>query len=314
MRISKSAISIVIPVFNAKDSLRMLTQEIIDTMREEERSFELILVNDGSSDNSWLIIEDLAKQNKSIVGICLMRNYGQHNALLCGIRAAKYDTVVTMDDDLQHPPETIQVLLDKLEEGYDVVYGSPLIEKHGLFRDFASLATKFVLKSVMKVDTAQYVSAYRAFRTNLRDSFINYLGSTVSIDVLLSWGTSRFGYVKIQHRDRRFGVSHYTFRKLIQHAMNLITGYTTILLRISSVTGFVFTIFGIIILLYVLIHYLVMGGVVPGFTFLASVIAIFSGAQLFALGIMGEYLARMHFRLMDKPSYIVYSKAEHDEK
>ena len=127
----------------------------------------------------------------------------------------------------------------------------------------------------------------------------------MSIDVLLTWGTNRFASVRVDHRPRYSGKSNYTFRKLAIHAINMMTGFSTLPLQIASVTGFVFTLFGLIVLAYVLIRYVMEGGSVPGFPFLASVIAIFSGAQLFALGIIGEYLARMHFRMMEKPTYVL---------
>src|SRR5262249_32756971 len=127
------------------------------------------------------------------------------------------------------------------------------------------------------------------------------------IDVLLTWGSTRFSFVVIRHDERRYGRSNYTMRKLITHSLNMITGFSVLPLRLASFIGFVSTFIGIVILLYVLIRYLTLGGSVPGFPFLASIIAIFSGAQMFAIGIIGEYLARFHFRLMDKPSYTVRS-------
>jgi len=311
---SNADISIVIPVYNSEETLEPLCEQIKAVMERDNRPFELILVNDGSSDSSWEKIQALVQAHEFVRGINLMRNYGQHNALLCGLREAKSEITLTMDDDLQHPPEEIHLLLEKLDQGYDVVYGTPKVEQHGLFRDVASIVTKIALRSVMNVESARHVSAFRAFRTDLRDAFANFQGSTVSIDVLLSWGTTRFAHIKVEHHERAAGTSHYTFRKLLQHTMNMLTGYSTLPLRISSAVGFILTVFGILILLYAVIRFLIQGGVVPGFTFLASVIAIFSGAQLFALGIMGEYLARMHFRLMDKPSYAIKSKTAHDER
>jgi hypothetical protein len=166
---------------------------------------------------------------------------------------------------------------------------------------------------VMNASSARHVSALRIFYTRLRDAFAQYTGPAVSIDVLLTWGTSRFGYVEVKHEKRLYGESHYTFRKLVTHALNLMTGFSTIPLRVSTGLGFLFMFFGIGIFLYVFIRYMIQGGAVPGFTFLASTIVIFSGVQLFVLGIMGEYLARMHFRLMDKPSYVVKSTTDKKE-
>jgi undecaprenyl-phosphate 4-deoxy-4-formamido-L-arabinose transferase len=226
---------------------------------------------------------------------------------------AKNEIIVTIDDDLQHPPEEIPKLLDKLAEGYDVVYGTPQKEQHGLWRDLASLVTKMALQSAMGAKTARKASAFRVFRTNARDAFANYQSPFVSIDVLLTWGTTHFAAIPVQHDPRQVGKSNYTFRKLIAHALNMITGFSTLPLQFASMIGFLFTIFGLVVLAYVLGRYLVDGGSVPGFAFLASIIAIFSGAQLFALGIIGEYLARMHQRTMERPVYVVQSTTETKE-
>jgi glycosyltransferase involved in cell wall biosynthesis len=225
--------------------------------------------------------------------------------LLCGIRAAKYEIVVTIDDDLQNPPDQIPLLLAKLTQGFDVVYGVPAHEQHGLFRDLASQITKVVLKNAMGAEIATNISAFRVFRTQLREASQHYRGPFVSIDVLLTWGTTRFGALKVRHESRRQGVSGYTLRALVVYALNMMTGFSVLPLQIASLIGFTFTIFGLLTLMFVISRYLVNGSPVPGFPFLASIIAIFSGAQLFALGIIGEYLARMHFRLMDRPPYVV---------
>jgi undecaprenyl-phosphate 4-deoxy-4-formamido-L-arabinose transferase len=235
----------------------------------------------------------------------LMRNYGQHNALLCGIRAARYDVIVTMDDDLQHPPEEIPKLLDKLSEGHDVVYGTPVRQPHGFLRNVASVVTKLALKSAMGADIARQVCAFRAFRREVARAFVDYQGPFVSIDVFLAWGTDRFAATLVQQQAREQGTSGYTFRSLVRHALNMMTGFSTRPLQLASLTGFAFTLFGFGVLVYVLVRYFLSGTPVPGFPFLASIIALFSGAQLFALGIIGEYLARVHFRSMQKPTYVV---------
>jgi undecaprenyl-phosphate 4-deoxy-4-formamido-L-arabinose transferase len=234
-----------------------------------------------------------------------MRNYGQHNALLAGIRAARHDVIVTLDDDLQNPPEEIPKLLGKLTEGYDVVYGTPTVEQHGLARDLASQITKLTLQNAMGAETARKISAFRAFRRDLRDAFGSYQHPFVSIDVLLTWATTRFAALPVRHDPRRIGASNYTVRRLVLHALNMMTGFTTWPLQLASLVGFGCTVFGLLLLVWVIGRYLIQGGSVPGFPFLASALAIFSGAQLFTLGIIGEYVARIHFRTMDRPSYTV---------
>ena len=309
-----TALSVVVPVYNSETSLAELAARLGPVLEKTASSYELILVNDGSRDGSWRVIEELASRHDWIRGINLMRNFGQHNALLCGIRAARHGVIVTMDDDLQNPPEEIPKLLEKLGEGYDAVYGTPETRQHGFFRNFASWITKLALQSSMGAETARHASALRVFRTSLRDAFASYRSPFVSIDVLLTWGTSRFGSVRVDHRPRLTGTSNYTFRKLAVHALNMMTGFSTLPLQIASLTGFTFTLFGILLLAYVLVRYAIEGGSVPGFPFLASMIAIFSGAQLFALGIIGEYLARMHFRMMEKPTYVARKEQKDNQK
>jgi undecaprenyl-phosphate 4-deoxy-4-formamido-L-arabinose transferase len=269
------------------------------------RPHEIILVNDGSRDGSWETIRRLAAADPTIRGFDLMRNYGQHNALLAGIRAARGDVVVTLDDDLQHPPEEIGKLLEELDRGFDVVYGSPEKLPHSALRNLAAWTTKLVLQRAMGAETARRVSAFRVFRTRLRDAFEDYRSPYVSIDVLLTWATARFSSIRVPHRPRQAGVSNYRFRSLARHALTMVTGFSTLPLRLASLIGFCFTLLGLAVLVFVVSVYLVKGGRVPGFPFLASIIAIFSGAQLFSLGIIGEYLARIHVRTMERPQYAI---------
>jgi len=299
------SLSVVIGVYNAARSLDPLLERLARSLHAMGRPFEVILVNDGSRDESWSLIERSATGRPWLVGIDLSRNYGQHNALLCGIRGARHDVIVTMDDDLQNPPEEISRLVAALDDGLDVVYGSPEHEQHGLLRDLASQTTKLVLGGVLGASTARQVCGFRAFRTELRDAFQDYSGPSVNLDVLLTWATTNFGAIKLKHAPRSFGASNYTFRKLASHALNMMTGFSTVPLKVASVLGFTLTMFGFVLLIYVIARYLIQGVVVPGFTFLASVIVIFSGAQLLTLGVIGEYIARMHLRIMRKPSYAI---------
>lgn len=303
-------VSVVIPVYRAAPTLAKLYGQLSNAMQQIASTFEVIFVEDCGGDESWSIISELAAADPRVRGIRMSRNYGQHNALLCGIRAARYDVIVTMDDDLQHPVNEIEPLLAALGPDVDVVYGTPENEQHGLLRHAASRLTKLALASAMGAETARSVSAFRAFRTRLRDGFRDYRSPTVSIDVLLTWTTSRFAVIKVRHAPRTAGVSGYSIPRLIRHAVDLMTGFSTLPLQISSIIGFALVLFGVSILAYVAINFLINGSAVPGFAFLASIIAIFSGAQLFALGIIGEYLARMHFRTMDRPTYLVSETVE----
>ncbi|MBK8136446.1 MAG: glycosyltransferase family 2 protein [Chloroflexi bacterium] len=307
------SLSVVIPVYNGALSVGELVSQLHALLPTLAERYEIVLVEDDGRDNSWDVIEALAAAAPETVrGIRMARNFGQHNAILCGLRAATGEIIVTMDDDLQHPPDQIPLLLAEMGNGFDVVYGRPQNDNHSIFRNLASQVTKLVLQSTMGAETARNISAFRALRRHVVRAFDHYSGPTVVIDVLLTWGTRRFTAIPVRHEPRKLGVSNYTFWKLAGYAISMMTGFSTMPLRFASVTGFVMTLVGIIVLIYVFVRY-VFEGSPPGFPFLASIIALFGGAQLFAIGIIGEYLARMHFRSMGKPSYVVREETSMSE-
>jgi glycosyltransferase involved in cell wall biosynthesis len=227
--------------------------------------------------------------------------------LLAGIRNSMGDLVVTMDDDLQHPPEEIPKLLSALTEELDLIYGYPETERHGILRNAASAGLKVALATTLGLGTARHVSAFRLVRRPLLDATTSNTDSGLNLDVLLSWATTRIAAVPVREDERRYGQSNYTVRRLIRHAVNMVTGYSTLPLRFVSYLGVTFALFGVAVMTYLLTHFALYGGVVPGFTFVASLISVFSGSQLFALGILGEYLGRIHFRSMNRPQYAIRS-------
>jgi glycosyltransferase involved in cell wall biosynthesis len=296
--------SIVIPVYKSQETLPVLLAGLEKVLPAAAQAYEVIRVNDGSPDGSWKVIQQLADRHPWVRGINLMRNYGQHNATLCGVRAARYEVTITMDDDLQHPPEEIPHLLAKLEEGFDVVYGIPRQRPHSWWRNLSSVLAKLIVATAIGVKTVRDVSAFRAFRTDLRQAFEAYDNPDVMLDVLLSWGTTRFTSLPVDEQPRTVGESNYTLGRLIRMSLLYLTNFSTKPLRFSNIIGFFFTLLGFVGFIYVLSIYFVAGSV-PGFPFLASAILIFSGAQLFALGIIGEYLARVFERTAGRRPYVV---------
>ena len=297
-------ISVVVPVYNGSDTLPMLAEEVGKVLPNVADEFELVLVNDGSPDQSWDVISELAKKHPWVRGVDLMRNYGQHNATLCGVREARYEVIVIMDDDLQNPPREIPKLLEKLEEGYDVVYGVARKRQQVWWKNLASVVVKRAIAYVMGLQTVRDIGAFKAFRADLRKAFEDFKSPDVLVDVLLSWGTSRFASVTVDEAPRTVGKSNYNLFKLIKVSLLVLTSYTTIPLRFASIIGFFFTLFGMGVLVYVLATYFTAGSI-PGFSFLASTVIIFSGVQLFALGIIGEYLARVFERTGGKHTYVI---------
>ncbi|HEU4746196.1 MAG TPA: glycosyltransferase family 2 protein, partial [Anaerolineales bacterium] len=280
-------LSVVVPVYKGETFLEPLVAELIRTVPTFADKYEVILVNDGSPDNSWQLIQNLTRTYSCVKGIRMMRNYGQHNATLCGVRAAQYEVVVTIDQDLQHPPGEIPQLLGKLQEGYDVVYGAPRKLPQSFWRNVMTAGIKWILAKVIGLPSVHNVSAFRAFRTHLRDAFVNFQSPSLILDVLLSWGTTRFTSVPVDIAPAER--SNYSFTMLVRTATLILIGYSTLPLRFASWIGFGMTLFGLGVFIYVLVVYFTAGSP-PGFPFLASMIALVSGAQLFALGIFGEYL------------------------
>ena len=302
-------LSVVVPVYRGETLIEPLVERLRKTLPEISGKYEVILVNDGSPDGSWDVIEQLAKKYTWVRGISLMRNYSQQNATLCGIRAACYEVTVTMDQDLQHQPEDIPLLLAELEKGYDVVYGTPKKLPNGFIRNLLTTNIKQTLANMVGVPSLKYISAFCAFRTPLRTAFENFQSSSVIIDLLLSWGTTRFTSVPVNIEEA--GNSNYNFKSLLKYALLILMSFSNKPLRLASWIGFIMTLFGIGVFIYVLVTYFAVGSL-PGFPFLASIIALFSGAQLFALGIFGEYLALMFDRSMDHPPYVINQSVEHE--
>lgn len=297
-------VSIVVPVYNGAASISELTDRVAATFGDG-KAWELIFVVDGSPDHSWSVVEQLVATYPQVVGVELFRNFGQHNALLAGIRLARFDVVVTMDDDLQHRPETIVSLLAALTDSVDLVYGLAIEEEHSVWRNLTSRLAKAAMGASVGGDMARNASAFRAFRTSLRGGFVEVDDPYVSIDVLLSWVTTRYTTAVTPMDLRQVGSSNYTLRGLVRHAVNMVTGYSTKPLRLVTWLGFVLALFGAATLVFVLIRYFLSESDVPGFAFLASLISVLAGAQLFGLGVIGEYLGRMHFRSMQRPPYVI---------
>lgn len=300
-------LSIVIPVYNSAQALPELVERITTALQPEKGGVELILVNDGSPDDSWRVITELAKPRPWLRGISHMRNYGQHNALLTGILEAKNEVIVTMDDDLQHPPEEIPKLLEKLAEGYDVVYGVPDTRKHGLLKNTGAWVIRGLLKTYMGTHIAEHVSAFRAIRSSICSGMRTYTSDYVLIDAILTWSTTSFGYVTIHHDARKYGKSNYNLLKSTKVALQVIVGFSVVPLQIASMMGFTFMLLGMALFGYVLWNYMAHDAL-QGFTFLAASLALFSGVQLFCIGIIGAYLARVHMSNMGKPYALVREK------
>lgn len=302
-------LSVVIPCYRSTHTLPILIPDLSKSLDELIRTkvisdFEILLVVDGSPDNTIDIAREEQRLFPKIEVLELQRNFGQHNALLAGVRSASGEFIVTMDDDMQHIPAEIGKLIAPLiSREADLVYALPAKEEHGFLRSLASRTVKRGLK-LTGVSNAEWVGAFRGFRSYLRNGFSSVNEPTVNLDVLLSWTTTRVSAVDVEMNHRVEGGSGYNFIKLIRHTLNMVTGYGVAPLKFATFLGFAFGFLGFVILITELVKYFLGENVVAGFTTTIALVSVFSGAQLITIGLIGEYLGRMHFRTMSKPMYL----------
>jgi undecaprenyl-phosphate 4-deoxy-4-formamido-L-arabinose transferase len=296
-------LSVVIPVYRSATTLPELVGRLLDVLDAAAPSSEIVLVDDGSPDESWRVLHALRRQHPDrLIAVRLMRNYGQHNALMCGFRHARGRVVVTLDDDLQNPPEEIPRLLDALHSAdLDLVYGVPDVKRHAGWRNLGSaLVTGFyrlVFRSPVRI------SAFRAIRRELLQTIFAYDLNFTFVDGLLAWNTQRVGQVAVAHHPRARGRSGYSLGRLAALALNLFTNFSLLPLQLVSACGLLTALGGLATAGYYLVQYLRANISVPGYASTIVAILVLGGVQLLALGIMGEYLGRLHLNVNRKPQY-----------
>lgn len=297
-------VSIVIPVYNSEATLVELVDRLFVVLKNCGTRFEIILVDDGSADGSWKTMCELqCRDPEYVVAIQLMRNYGQHNALMCGFRHVRGQYVVTMDDDLQNPPEEVPKLLSAVQaNGWDVVYGAYRVKKHARWRNLGSWLVHSFHKLAFKSSVG--VTTFRVVRRQVLESILSYKLNFTYVDGLLGWNTQRVGSVLVEHHPRADGRSGYSLKKLLALAFNLFTNFSLLPLQIVSAWGLVSSGLGLLTGLYYLLQTLVSGISVPGYASVIIAILVLGGTQLLALGIMGEYLGRLHLNVNRKPQYV----------
>jgi polyisoprenyl-phosphate glycosyltransferase len=300
---SELDLSVVVPVYRSAETLRQLTDALLPVLKATAPRHEIVFVEDGSPDESWRVLSELqAEHPESIVAVQLMRNFGQHNALMCGFRHARGRFVVTLDDDLQNPPAEIPRLLQAAREGnYDVVYGQYVDKKHTMWRNFGS----WVVNGFYRLALGSHVAftSFRVIRSEAIAAILSYDLNFTFVDGLLAWNTNRIGGVAVEHAPRREGRSGYSLWRLVTLALNLFTNFSLLPLQLVSVLGLCVALGGASIGFYYLISFLLGHIEVPGYASTIVAVLMLGGCQLLALGIMGEYLGRLHLNVNRKPQY-----------
>lgn len=302
---SNPDLSVVVPVYRSAAMLPELVQRLRTTLDALGRPYELILVEDNSPDQSWQVLTEIqATSSVPMVIIQLMRNFGQQNALMCGFRQARGRIVVTLDDDLQNPPEEIPTLVSALEDGNaDVAYGRYQQKQHVGWRNIASRLSHAFFERIFQVKA--YASSFRAVRREVIEAICEYELNFTMVDGLLCWHTQRIVDVEVAHHARVQGKSGYSVGRLLLHAMNLFTNFSLLPLQLVTLTGLVTSLIGFVTALYYLLAYLIGAISVPGFASTLIAILVVGGVQLMAIGVVGEYLGRVHLNVNRKPQYTV---------
>ena len=307
-------LSIVVPVYNSACTLPQLLARLSEVIAPITSLYEIILVDDGSRDNSWTVMQSLREHySEHLVLVQLMRNYGQHNTLMCGLGLARGEYVITMDDDLQNPPEEIPKMLQHIKrENLDLVYGCPDTRNHAAWRNLgASIVWQFYRAVFHNPVTP---TPFRIMRHQLAHSVMFYDLNFTYLDGLLAWCTTRIGAVEVEHHARTQGSSGYSLGKLLQLALNLDTNFSLIPLQVVSALGFVTATSGFLAGTYYLLQFLAANIVIPGYASTIIAILILGGVQLLALGVIGEYLGRLHLNVNRKPQYVIRQMDRHDTR
>jgi glycosyltransferase involved in cell wall biosynthesis len=295
--------SVVVPVYNSEKSLPELFQRLDATFNKMNKSYEIIFVEDGSSDKSWDIITTLKKDNSDkIIAIKLSKNFGQHNAILCGLKFIKGNYAVTIDDDLQHSPEDIEIMYKKIMEcNSDVVYGIYDKNMHSLSRRIGS----WYMKQSSRFSRKKIAGAsFRLIKSGIVMKMVEVQHDFVYIDEILSWYTENAACITVQHSARKYDKSNYSNKKLFNHAFNISLFYTAFPLRVMTYSGFFFSILMFLTGLFFLLKKIFFK--VPiGYTSLIVAILFSAGIMLMCMGILGEYLYRIYKSHTHKPTYSI---------
>jgi undecaprenyl-phosphate 4-deoxy-4-formamido-L-arabinose transferase len=297
-------ISIVIPVYRSAQTIAALTDRLTQVLNKTGLQYQVIFVDDGSPDDTWqALITQQARHPTRISLVQLMRNYGQHNALMCGFRHSSGDLIVTMDDDLQNPPEEIPKLIGKIRSGnLDLVYGSYGNKQHSGWRNVGSAIANVFFRSVFR--TRVTVSSFRIIRRCLLEAILTYNLNYTFVDGLLAWNTQRIAEVPVDHQRPPVGRSRYSFTKLFVLSINLLTNFSLLPLQLASALGLCAAAVGLLTALILLALYFSHEITVPGYASTIVALLVLGGMQLLSLGIMGEYLGRLHLNVNRKPQYV----------
>ena len=306
-------ISFVIPCYNSAKTIRDVVNEIITTVQKRKDDYEIILVNDCSTDNVWEVIKSLGKENNRIKGICFAKNFGQHSALMAGYNKASGDVVVSLDDDGQTPANELYSLINKLNDGYDVVYASYGHKQHSVARNMGTKLNNIMCEKLLGKPRELTITSYFVAKKFVIDEVKKYVNSYAYVPGLVLRVTQNISSVPVNHRARQEGRSGYSFFKLISLWMNGFTAFSVKPLRISTFIGMFVAVIGFLYCIYICINKILNPNVPIGWSSTIGVILLIGGMILFVLGMIGEYLGRVYISLNNSPQYVIKEETDIDE-
>lgn len=298
-------ISYVIPCYRSALTISGVIEEIVETMRTMPYLYEIVLVNDYPYDDTIDVLKKLSNEDSRIKVVQFARNFGQHAALMAGYQVATGDYIVSLDDDGQTPANEVKKLIDKLEEGYDVVYARYSHKKHSLFRNFGSKLNGWMTEVMLKKPKDLYVSSYFVMRSYIKEEILHYRNAYPYVIGLVLRSTTNITNVDVQHRQREQGRSGYTLGKLLGLWLNGFTAFSVVPLRLASFLGIFAAGAGFVYLIYVLVNKIVNPLAPIGWTSMIALVLIVGGIIMLILGMIGEYVGRIYISLNAYPQYVV---------
>jgi len=298
-------VSVLVPVLNEEESLPELNTRLHDALAGLQKPYEIIYINDGSTDRTEVLLEEFHRADSRVKVIEFNRNYGQHMALFAGFDFAKGEIVVTIDADLQNPPEEIPRLVAKAEEGYEVVATYRKDRKDSLFRTLPSYIVNRITAKLVGVRLKDYGCMLRAYRRNIVDYMNMCPESSSFIPALANTFAKKITEIEVGHAERKKGTSKYSPFKLFRLNFDLMTNFSLLPIQIISMLGVAIAFLGLAFAVFLMARRLFIGPEGEGTFTLFGVLFFFIGIQIFALGVIGEYVGRIYQEVRRRPRYII---------
>lgn len=298
-------LSVVVPVYRSAEGLPLLLERLRQDLSKSFASWEAVLVNDGSPDDSWQVLEGLVGRYPFLVAVDLRRNRGQDNALMAGLRLSRGEVVVIMDDDLQHDPRDVPRLVARVREGWDVCFADFGSKQQAWWKNLGSAFNGWVARAVIDKPRDVYLSPFKAVSRGVVDEVIRYDGPYPYVDGLILSVTSRFARIDATHHARSVGSSNYDLVRSVAVWLKLATGFSVRPLRLASFAGLGTSLLAFLFGLFLIVRWFLVHGEVEGWTSILVVVSFLGGLQLFGIGIVGEYVGRAYLNINRKPQYTV---------